>query len=97
MYYRAILKYAIDINFINIPFSIILSIISGVIWGLISFVSFGILIGFLGFNVFKKNEYFLYHNLGYTKSHLIKMVLYLNIAMAIVLSIIAFILSMLIN
>jgi hypothetical protein len=41
-------------------------------------MSIGILIGMLGFNTFKKNEYFAYYNLGITKKQLIKNTFILN-------------------
>jgi len=94
MYTRALTKYAFDINFINIPFSIILAAISGAIWGLISFLSLGIFIGFLGFNFFKKNEYYLYYNLGFNKFSLLKNVFVINVFISILLGIIALIISL---
>jgi len=93
-HYRALLKYALDINFINIPFSVILAAISGPIWGLVSFLSIGIFIGFLGFNFFKKNEYYLYFNLGYNKISLLKHVVIINLFVSIIFGLIGLLLSL---
>ena len=79
MYPKAILKYFYDINIFNLTFSLIFGLLSGYIWSLIIFSSIGILIGFLGFQTFKKNEYYTYHNLGYTKSNLLMKVWLLNV------------------
>jgi hypothetical protein len=79
---KAIWKYFLDINMFNIPFSLVLGLISGILWSVILFSSFGILIGFLGFHVFKKNEYYTYYNLGFTKSKLMKKVWVLNMTIS---------------
>jgi len=79
MYSKAIRKYFLDINMFNIPFSLIIGLISGILWSVVIFSSFGVLIGYLGFQIFKKNEYYVYYNLGFTKSKLIKKVWFLNL------------------
>jgi len=66
----------------NIPFSLIIGLISGILWSVVIFSSFGVLIGYLGFQIFKKNEYYVYHNLGFTKSKLIKKVWFLNLTIS---------------
>ncbi|WP_255083200.1 hypothetical protein, partial [Zhouia amylolytica] len=75
---RAFWKYYKDVTIFNLVFSIIFGIISNYFWGLISFCSLGIIIGLLGFQYFKKQEYYLYLNLGYTKLSLIKNTFVLN-------------------
>ena len=79
---KAIWKYFFDINMFNIPFSLIFGLISGVLWSVLIFSSLGILIGYLGFHIFKKNEYYTYYNLGFTKSKLIKKVWFLNMTIS---------------
>jgi hypothetical protein len=82
---KAIGKYFLDINMFNIPFSLLIGLTLGVYWSIITFSSFGILIGYLGFEVFKENEYYSYYNLGFTKSNLLKKVWLLNISISSVL------------
>ncbi len=71
---RPFWKFYRDFNFFNLIFSIISGIYFGVTSGILIFLSFGMLIGFLGFNYFRKNEYYMYYNLGFSKSFLIKTV-----------------------
>lgn len=80
---RAFWKYYIDVTVFNAVFSIIFSFISGLFWGLISFCSIGILIGIFGFRYFKQQEYYMYHNLGYTKLRLIKNTWFINCLIAV--------------
>tara|TARA_R110002049_G_scaffold102775_5_gene248734 strand:+ start:5860 stop:6141 length:282 start_codon:yes stop_codon:yes gene_type:complete len=82
MYSKAIWKYFLDINMFNAPFSLIFGLTFGILWSVIIFSSFGILIGYLGFQTFKKNEYYTYYNLGFTKTNLIKKVWLINIAIS---------------
>lgn len=63
----------------NLPFSIIFVMVFGVEWGLLIFSTLGILIGLLGYQTFKNDEYYAYHNLGFTKLILIKKVFMLNL------------------
>ena len=67
-------KYYRDFNFYNIIFSLIS--------GLIIFLTFGMLIGYLGFNYFRKDEYYLYYNLGWSKKHLLEKVFLMNLIFA---------------
>lgn len=85
MYNKAILKYFLDINMFNIPFCMLFGLLSGIIWSIIGFSTFGILIGYLGYQTFKKNEYYAYYNLGFTKTSLLKRVWFLNTLISILL------------
>lgn len=82
---KAIGKYFLDINMFNIPFSLVIGLTIGISWGIITFSSFGIFIGYLGFDYFKENEYYTYYNLGFTKSNLIKSVWLLNASISFIL------------
>jgi len=82
MYSKAIWKYFLDINMFNVPFSLIFGLTSGIFWSVVIFSSFGILIGNLGYQTFKKNEYYTYYNLGFTKTNLIKKVWFLNLTIS---------------
>lgn len=72
MFHKPVSKYFWEINAYNIPVAIIFGISAGLIYGLLIFCTFGIFLGLLAFRYFKKNEYYLYYNLGYSKNDLIK-------------------------
>lgn len=82
MYSKAIWKYFLDINMFNVPFSLIIGLLSGILWSVVLFSSFGVLIGYLGYQIFKKNEYYAYYNLGFTKTNLLKKVWLLNLTIS---------------
>ena len=79
---RAFWKYYRDFNFFNLLFSLLSAVFFGLFSGLLIFITFGLLIGYLGFEYFKSNEYYLYYNLGFKKSYLIKRVWFLNLLVA---------------
>ncbi len=83
MNHRAFFKYYRDFNFFNLLFSVISGIYFGVVNGIFIFLSFGMLIGYLGFNYFRKSEYYLYYNLGFSKKFLIKKVWICNLIFAV--------------
>lgn len=76
---KAISKYFLDINMFNVPFSLVFAFTSGILWSIVVFSSFGIFIGYLGYQTFKKNEYYAYYNLGYTKANLLIIVWLINV------------------
>lgn len=90
---KVVLKYFLDLTLFNLPFSLILGFIGGLFWGIISFASFGFLISLLLFNFFKKNQYYAYYNLGYTKLHLAKKVWFLNVCIVVLFFTIHFIIK----
>ncbi len=69
----------------NVPFCLIFGLISGILWSVVIFSSFGILIGYLGYHTFKKNEYYAYYNLGFKKTDLLKKVWLLNTSISILI------------
>ena len=79
---RAFWKYYRDFNFFNLIFSVVDGIYFGFFSGLMIFLSFGMLIGYLGFKFFRENEYYLYYNLGFSKAYLIKKVWLFNLIFA---------------
>ena len=81
----ALLQYYFDTTLFNLGFSVLISAYGGPLWGAISFATFGTLIGFLVFAYFKNNEYYFYHNLGYTKKALMVKVWSINLSIAILL------------
>lgn len=58
---------------------------SGFLWSVVMFSSFGILIGCLGYQTFKRNEYYAYYNLGFKKTDLLKKVWLLNTSISILI------------
>jgi len=72
-----------DIATINIPISLAFILFYNLAWALVVFCSFGIFLGLVFFRHFKKNEYYLYHNLGFTKMKLIQKVFIFNFIIAL--------------
>ncbi|MGI0105075.1 hypothetical protein [Salinimicrobium sp. TIG7-5_MAKvit] len=87
---RAFWKYYRDFNFFNLIFSVISGIYFGAVSGTLIFLSFGMLIGYLGYETFRKNEYYLYYNLGFSKRFLLKKVWICNLIFVTPLLIILF-------
>ena len=85
MYTKAIWKYFIDVNVFNIAFCIVIGAFIGFFWSIITFSSFGVLFGLIGFKTFKNSEYYTYYNLGLTKAYLLKRVLVLNLFISLFL------------
>jgi hypothetical protein len=81
---RAFLHYYITVNLINICFSLLVAIVA-LHWFPIMFATGGILVGVLAYHTFFKNQYYFYHNLGYTKSRLIVITFALNLMPALLL------------
>lgn len=86
---RAIWSYYLDINIMNLVFSLFIMYLFDRYWGIFMFCTLGILVGRFAFQYFKNNEYNLYHNLGFNKRKLLKIVWVLNLIVAIPLLIIA--------
>lgn len=65
------------------PFVISLGVLCalsfGALWGYVLFGTVGIAFGFIGFSVFRKEEYYFYYNLGITKRMLFTRVLIINL------------------
>ena len=92
MYSKAIRKYFIDINIFNVPFSLVFALTSGIFWGVVIFSSIGILIGYLGHQTFRKNEYYVYYNLGFTETNLLTKIWLINMAISFLIILIDIIL-----
>ena len=90
MVQEAFWKYYRDFNLFNAVFSVISGIYFGVFSSLLIFLSFGMLIGYLGYGFFRQNEYYLYYNLGFSKAYLLKKVWLVNLFFAGPLIIILF-------
>ena len=80
---RAFWRYYKDIALIDIPLSLVILFYSNLTLSLLFFCSFGVAFGLLFFKNFKSNEYYLYHNLGFTKKSLLQKVIIVNLAIAV--------------
>lgn len=68
---------------VNLAFSVMMAFFSQkAFWFPILFTTFGIGIGILYFNYYSKNQYYFYHNLGYTRLKLALHTFYINLPLA---------------
>ncbi|MEH6407785.1 MAG: hypothetical protein V7767_10920 [Leeuwenhoekiella sp.] len=82
-------RYYLDVTKFNLAFSFLFALFfgaglgfKGVLYGLFVFGIFGTPIGLIGFNYFHKPEYYMYFNLGFTKSKLIITTWLINLVIA---------------
>lgn len=81
---RAFWNFYLIINTVTIPVSIAIAAISQKpVWFSVSLCSFGLGIALLGYYLYYKQQYYFYHNLGYTKTRLAVMVFGLNLVPAV--------------
>ncbi len=80
---RAYWQFYKDIFPFIAAFGIVCAIATNVFWAFTLFCTIGLLIGFLGFQFFKKGEYYFYYNLGITKWNLLKISFFINLLIAI--------------
>ena len=52
-------------------FAVLSILLFGMLWGYLLFITVGLAIGFLGFEVFYKEQYYFYFNLGLTRKKLL--------------------------
>jgi len=76
---NVIRKYYIDTTIYNLCLSILIVPYAGVIWASVVFGTIGTIIGFVIYSYFKKNEYYLYYNHGYSKKMLMIRVWTMNL------------------
>ncbi|TCN59106.1 hypothetical protein D0809_12190 [Flavobacterium circumlabens] len=85
---KMIFKYYFDVNFFNLIYSFLLSLLFFNFYFMpIIFASIGTILGVLSFQYFYGNEYYFYHNKGFTKKRLNLIVLFLNVFISIIVSI----------
>jgi hypothetical protein len=86
-YYKDVTLYALAIcSFIAMASSATYtSVASGVLNTLVIFGVFGTGLGVLAYNYFQKQQYYFYHNLGFTKRELIVKTWLVNLVIAAVL------------
>ncbi len=88
MFTHAVFRYFKEINTYNVPLAIIIGIAAGPLYALLIFSSFGVFTGKLAFDYFKKHQYYMYENLGFSKSFLLSRVFLLNILISVICGII---------
>jgi hypothetical protein len=64
-------QFYLDVTKFGLAFYVMSLIFMSPFFAALSFGIFGTFIGLIGFNQFHKNEYYTYHNLGYTKKRLL--------------------------
>lgn len=75
-FYKTIFPFIAAFSILGIAFM-------GLYWGFVLFVTFGLLIGFLGFQYFYSDQFYFYFNLGLTKWKLIGASFLLNLLIGI--------------
>jgi hypothetical protein len=86
---RAFWNYYFTVNLVNFCFSAMAALISvNAKWLPILFCTAGIPVGILAYNTFFKNQYYFYHNLGYSRQKLAGMTFGFNLVPSLLLLII---------
>src|SRR5690554_1545942 len=75
-FYKTIFPFVAAFSIIGIAFL-------GMYWGFVIFATFGLFIGFLGFQFFYSNQYYFYFNLGLTKWKLLRASFLINLFIGI--------------
>ncbi|MAZ72462.1 MAG: hypothetical protein CMC70_04880 [Flavobacteriaceae bacterium] len=71
-FYKAIFPFVIATGLLS-------AAIFGVYWGYILYSTLGVILGFIGFHTFRKDEFYSYYNLGFTKRNLFKTSFIINL------------------
>ncbi len=80
----AFVRYFFDVNFYSLMLAVVVGLYSGPIWAAIIFASVGCLLGIFIFHLTKPQEYYFYHNIGFSKLRLYRTVFIANVCLAIV-------------
>jgi hypothetical protein len=84
-FYKSIFPFVAGFAFVGV-------MVFGVFWGFFFFVTIALGFGFVGFNTFKKNEWYTYQNLGITKWMLFKGSFFMNLVLGLPVFIFLFLL-----
>jgi hypothetical protein len=76
---RALWNFYKDILLYIVAFTLLSKIVFGNLTAVLIFITIGVFIGFLAFYLLKKQEFYFYHNLGFTKWKLFKVVFLINL------------------
>ena len=86
---KIIFKYYFDVNFFNLIYTVLISLFFlNFVYVPIIFSSIGTFLGILSFRYFYNNEYYFYHNLGFTKKRLNSIVLLFNVFISVIVFVI---------
>ena len=72
-----------DIFLFVLGFSVVSSLIFGVIWGFVIHAFVALIFGFIAFNFFKKEEFYFYFNKGITRWMLFRTSFFINLIVGI--------------
>jgi hypothetical protein len=77
---QAVLKYYYDLTKYNVVFSLLIGFVTHHAFvGILTFGTFGILVGLMCFKRFQNNQYYFYYNLGISKVKLISITCVINL------------------
>ena len=82
---QAIAKYFYDLTRYNLGFSILIGIALRPIAGIITFGTFGMLVGLICYRYFQNNQYYFYYNLGISKLRLVSVTWFMNLTFMVFL------------
>lgn len=82
---QARLKYYYDLTLYNFGFSVLIGLLIGGNAGIVSFGTFGMLVGLMSYRYFQNNQYYFYYNLGISKTALIATTWIINFTIAVFL------------
>lgn len=81
---RAFFNYFLTVNLFNIGATLLFCLIVSPYWIPVLFCTFGLAAGLYLYQYYFKNQYYFYHNLGFTKKKLVVMTLSINAIIAII-------------
>ena len=76
-------QFYLDVTKFAVAFYVVCLVFLSPFSAALAFGIFGTFIGLIGFNQFHKNEYYTYHNLGYTKNRLIAATFIFNLLLCL--------------
>jgi hypothetical protein len=80
--FSARLKYYYDLTKYNFGFSVLIGLIISIDAGIITFGTFGMLVGLISYRYFQNNQYYFYYNLGISKMALISVTWLINLTIS---------------
>lgn len=90
---RAFFNYYFTVNLFNLIATVLFTMVASLYWLPILFCTFGLAAGLFAFEFFYKNQYYFYHNLGFTRKKLAVMTFSINAVIALFAFIIILLLS----
>lgn len=68
---RAFWKYYLDLTKFNLGLSLLVTFAKSPAEGILLFLTGGMILSLIAYEYFHRNEYYLYHNLGFTRIRLV--------------------------